>query len=156
MLGGSRAWRRGRSLLSLRAEWVNAQQSHLLTVRTQGRLYRNGTLRQGHTHRGQLLGSPAGFGGGGSVVALEAFTPRGRWSVDWTRTRIRDNWGTAAAETENDEAVTDVVHSLGAEALFFRGPVDALGSLRGSWELNRNFDGDAFNLTASLGVRIGL
>jgi hypothetical protein len=156
MLGGSRAWRRGGSLLSLRAEWVNAQQSHLLTVRSQGRLYRNGTLRQGHTHRGQLLGSPAGFGGGGSVVALEAFTPRGRWSVDWTRTRIRDNWGTAAAETENDEAMTDVVHSLGAEALFFRGPVDALGSLRGSWELNRNFDGDAFNLTASLGVRIGL
>lgn len=156
LLGGSRAWRRGRSLLSLRAEWVNAQASHLQEVRNQGRFYRNSSVRQGHTHRGQLLGSPAGFGGGGSVVALEAFTPRGRWSADWTRTRIRDNWGTAAADEENEDAVTDVMHSLGAEALFFRGAVDALASLRGSWELNRNFEGEAFNLTASLGVRIGL
>lgn len=156
LLGGSRAWRRGGSLLSLRAEWVNAQASHLQRVRNQGRLYRNTTLRQGHTHRGQLLGSPAGLGGGGSVVALEAFTPRGGWSVDWSRTRMRDNWGTQPADEENEDAVTDVVHSLGAQALFFRGGVDVLGALRGSWELNRHLGDDAFNVTASLGVRVGL
>jgi Capsule assembly protein Wzi len=156
LLGGSRAWRRGGSLTSVRAEWVNAQASHLASVRNQGRFYRNSSVRQGHTHRGQLLGSPAGYGGGGSVVAVESFHPRGRWSVDWTRTRVRDNWGGTAADQPKDDAVTDVIHSLGAEALFFRGPVDALASLRGSWELNRDFQDDAFNLTATVGVRIGL
>lgn len=156
LLGASRAWRRGTSLVSARAEWVNTQASHLETVRNQGHLYRNGSAPQGHTHRGQLLGSEAGYGGGGSVVAVDVFHPRGRWSVDWTRTRVRDNWGGTAATEQKDDAVTDVIHSLGAEALFFRGPVDARASLRGSWELNRHFGDDAFNLTASVGVRIGL
>lgn len=156
LLGASRAWRRDRSLLSLRAEWVNAQPSHLRRVRNQGRLYANTTVLQGHTNRGQLLGSPAVPGGGGSVVALEAFTPRGRWSVDWTRTRIRDNWGSRPVDEENEDAVTDVVHSLGTQGLFFLGKTDVVGSLRGSWELNRYLGDDAFNLTASLGVRVGL
>ncbi|HEX6037002.1 capsule assembly Wzi family protein [Longimicrobium sp.] len=156
LLGASRAWRSGRSLVSARAEWVNTQASHLREARNQGRLYRNGSLPQGHTQRGQLLGSEAGYGGGGSVVALDVFHPGGRWSMDWTRTRVRDNWGGTAATEQKDDAVTDVIHSLGAEALFFRGPVDARASLRGSWELNRQFGDDAFNLTASVGMRIGL
>jgi hypothetical protein len=155
LLGGAHAWRRGRSLLWLRAEWVNSQISHLVSARAQALLYRHTRARQGHTHRGQLLGSAAGYGGGGSVVALEAFTPRGRWSLDWTRTRVRDNWGLAPAQEERPEAATDVVHSLGGEAAFFRGPVDVVARLRAGWELNRNFDGDAFNLSAALGLRFG-
>lgn len=156
MLGAARAWRRGRSLLWARAEIVSAQPSHIKEVRVQNGMYLHSVARQGHTHLGQLLGTPAALGGGGSILALEAFTPRGRWSVDWTRTRIRDNWGDLAAREPDPDPQTDVVHSLGGEATFFQGPVDVVARMRTSFELNRHFSGDAFNLTASFGVRIGL
>lgn len=156
LLGGSRAWRRGGTLLWVRAELVNGQVSHLRAVRRQGRTYTHSELRQGHTHRGQLLGSPAVYGGGGGVLAVEGFTPRGRWRVDWTRTRMRDNWGANPAVEPNEDAMTDVVHSLGAEAVLFRGALDLQAGLRASWEINRHFAGDAVNLSADLGVRLGL
>ncbi len=152
MVGGRKAWRRGTALHTLRAEWVNAMRSHLNRGAFQGPLYRHGSTRQGHTVEGQLLGSPAGFGGGGAVVAFESFTPRGRWRADWTRTRVADPRLSAAAPP----TPVDVVHSLGAEVVSFRGRVDWVARVRGSVELNRYYEKDAFNLNASLGVRLGL
>lgn len=153
MVGGRKAWRSGANLLSLRAEWVDTQRGHLNQSRTTGVFYRHGTTMQGHTVRGQLLGSPAGYGGGGSVLALDAYTPRGRWSADWTRTRVASPIPVVSPGVKNPSGV-DVVHSLGAEALWFRGGFDLLARLRGSMELNRHFAEDAFNLNASLGVRL--
>jgi hypothetical protein len=154
VLGGSRAWRRGGTLYSARAELLNSQASHLQTARNQGRWYRHFAERQGHTHRGQLLGSPAAYGGGGSVVAVDAFTPRGGWSVDWTRTRVRDNWGLGAAAVPDPDPRTDVLHSLGGEALVFGRGMDAVFQVRTTWELNRHLEDDAFNLTAGAGLRL--
>jgi hypothetical protein len=153
MLGGRKAWLRGDRLLSLRAEWVNTQQSHLIQAAYTGLMYRHSPLFQGHTVGGRLLGSAAGYGGGGSVVALEGYTPRGRWSVDWTRTRVGGPLTRGRVDLPRQ---VDVVHSLGGEAVLFRGRFDAVARLRGSLELNRYFAGDAFNLTAGLGVRVGL
>jgi hypothetical protein len=136
-------------LRSLRAEWVNTARSHLHQGSSQALPYHHFATRQGHTVGGQLLGSPAAYGGGGSVVALETFTPRGRWSADWTRVRV------ASPRLRVGPAV-DVVHSLGGEVVWFRGRVDLVGRMRGSLELNRHFGGNAFNLNASLGVRLGL
>ena len=148
LVGGRKVWRAGGALMSFRAEWVDAQPSHLNQASHQGNLYRHIELQQGHTFRGQLLGSWAGYGGGGSVVALDGYTRAGRWSVDWTRTRI------GSPQDEGDGV--DVMHSLGAEALLFQGGWDLLARLRGTMELNRGFADDAFNLTAGLGVRLGL
>jgi hypothetical protein len=49
-----------------------------------------------------------------------------------------------------------VVHSLGGEAVLFRGRWDLVGRLRAGLELNRGFTDDVFNLSAGLGVRVGL
>ncbi|MBW3629356.1 MAG: efflux RND transporter permease subunit, partial [Gemmatimonadetes bacterium] len=147
LLGGRKAWVRGGELLSLRAEVVESQVSHLREVRPQGPFYVHpGGTYQGHTVRGQILGSPAVYGGGGSIVALESHSRGGRWHLDWTRTRVRG--GRSALDPR-----VDVIHSLGAEALLFRAGLDATLGVRGSWELNRHYQGDAFNLTTELGLR---
>lgn len=155
MLGGRRVWRSGSTLFSLRAEWVDTQRNNLNQGRETGYFYRHSRVPQGHTVRGQLLGSPAGKGGGGSVLALDGYTARGRWSVDWTRTRVAGPTRAEAFAVEDPTGV-DVVQSLGGEVLWFRGGFDLLASVRGSLELNRHFADDVFNLHASLGVRLGL
>lgn len=151
LLGAQRVWQRGRSLMALRAELVNSQESQLDLVRHQGTMYRHTQVRQGHTHRGQLLGSTAAYGGGGSVIALETFTPRGRWSIDWTRTRLRDNWQTVGADSA---FTTDVLHTVGGEMGWVAGRLDLRLGLRAGMELNRHFQDDRFNLTSTAAVRV--
>lgn len=151
-LGGRKVWERGGRLLSLRAEWLDTQPSHLLlTGRWQGVMYSHSRSRQGHTHRGQILGSPAAFGGGGGTLALDVFHGAGRWSVDLARTRVR---GPVSREMSPDEKV-DVSHSLGGEALLFRPGFDLLLRVRASYEMNRHYAGDAVNASAAVGGRIG-
>jgi hypothetical protein len=150
LLGGRKVWRRADRLRTLRMEWGNSTPSHLGQGSYQALPYHHSIMRQGHTVGGQLLGSPAMAGGGGSVVALETFTPGGRWSIDWTRTRV------ASPRVVGGESTgVDVVHSLGAEAVWFRGQVDLVTRLRGSVELNRYRADDAFNLNAFVGARLG-
>ena len=152
MLGGRKVWGSGPRLRSLRAEWVDTQPSHLDQASPQApNLYGHGAIVQGHTYRGQLLGSTAGYGGGGSVVAFDAYSPRGRWSVDWTRTRLR-----SPRTVAGEDYGVQVEHSLGAEAVAFRGRMDLVARLRGTVAMNRFPDEDVFNFTAALGVRAGL
>lgn len=150
LLGARKVWLRPGRMLSLSGEWVESQQSHLATVRRQGTLYTHTIQRQGHTHRGQLLGSPAAYGGGGGVLALEAYTPGGRWRVDLARTRLR------GGGAEGDSTAVDVVQSLGGEVSVFRGRLDWTAHARASYEVNRHYAGDAWNLSAGLAVRLGL
>jgi hypothetical protein len=152
-LGARKVWQREGSLLSLRGELLETQPSNLQQVRNQGRFYRHAQSRQGHTQLGQVLGSPAAYGGAGSVIAFDAYTPRGRWTLDWTRTRIRSLRLTPQAVSGT--AGVDVVDALGGQAVLFHGGVDAMVGLHGLYELNRNGGGDAFNLSANLGLRIG-
>jgi len=59
-------------------------------VRIQGGLYLHGTLLQGHTQRGQLLGSPVGAGAmTGQSVTWERFKPTGSTRVNLRRWRSR-------------------------------------------------------------------
>ena len=82
----------GASLASLRAivgrserrlgivtlEYYNGDVSPIAQVRSQGSLYAHQPMAQGHTERGQLLGSPIGVGAiSGTRVAYERFTPTG-------------------------------------------------------------------------------
>lgn len=150
LLGVRKVWGGGRVLRTVRAEWVNTARSHLQQGSRQALPYHHTTMAQGHTVYGQLLGSPSAYGGSGGVVALESFHPRGRWSVDWSRSRI------SAPREQPTEKAVDVMHSLGGEAVWFRGRMDLVARLRGTLELNRHFAGNAFNLNASLGVRVGL
>lgn len=155
MLGFRKAWSGGAGrLVSLRAEVLNTQPSHIIQVRNEPPFFRHTFTAQGHTQRGQALGSAFGYGGGASVVGVDVYRPWGRWSVAWTRGRVGDRsdyWRTGV----RDDRSIDVIHSLSADALLFRYGVEVTGGATASAELNRHFDGDAFNLGVRLGVRLG-
>ena len=101
-----------------------------------------------------MLGSPAAYGGAGSVLLLESYGPRGHWSVDWARTRVHG--AAAPGNLLSGAAPATVAHSLGAQRTLFQGAGEWQAGVRGTWELNHNNSGrDAFNLTLSLSARPG-
>ena len=69
-------------LTAFRAEMINYELPTLARNRGEGGIYIHGLLRQGHTNRGQLLGSDAGVGsGGGSLIAWDRYDRRGANSI---------------------------------------------------------------------------
>lgn len=86
------------SVLTL--EYFDGDIRPIAQARAQGYLYSHGYLRQGHTQRGQLLGSPIGAGAiAGERVAWERFTPAGSLRANFQRWRTRSAW------TSNPEAL---------------------------------------------------
>lgn len=69
MLGLRRAWGDNRSVSALTFERANGRISHLVRVRSQAPMYLHGNVAEGHTFRGQALGSAAVLGGGGTLFA---------------------------------------------------------------------------------------
>ncbi|HEX8208543.1 MAG TPA: capsule assembly Wzi family protein [Longimicrobium sp.] len=145
-LGLRRVWPRADgSLVSLRGEVLNTRISHLNLVRPQSAFYRHTGARQGHTQRGQILGASSGYGGGGAVVALDRYTPRGRTTLTYTRS-VRDRL------TPDPE----VTNGVGVEALRFMGRFDVTAGITGAYQMNRRAGGSAFNLNTVLRVRLGM
>lgn len=155
LLGFRKVWSRGDAgLVSLRAEVLNTQPSHLRIVRNQAPFYRHSFLRQGHTLRGQALGSAFGYGGGASVLAVDVYRQWGRWSAGWSRGRMGDRaeyWRTGQVDPRG----VDVVHALSAEAVAFARGFEVTFGVAGVTELNRHFERDAFNFNGHLGLRLG-
>lgn len=154
MIGVRKAWRRpsGR-LVAARAEILDLQAPTIGRNRGEGFAYTNISVRQGHTHLGQLLGAPVGVGSvAGATAAAELYHPRGRWTLSWARLLTQH-----AMAYENTGVVnprdTDVQHALGVEALVFGRRVDVTGGLTGVYEFNRYLREDAFNLNAVAAVR---
>jgi Capsule assembly protein Wzi len=156
-VGFRKVWRRsGNRLLAVRAEVQNLQYSVLAQGRPWSPFYSHSTnLRQGHTQLGQMLASPAGPGGAGSVVAVDAYSPKGRWTFSWTR-MLRAQQGDSAQPAQAIPRAFDVQHELAVERLAFRGRYDVLAHVGVVYEFNRYFKSDAFNLNLILGVRMGL
>jgi Capsule assembly protein Wzi len=74
-------------------EYFDGDIRPIAQVRAQGYLYSHGYLRQGHTQRGQLLGSPIGAGAiAGERVAWERFAPNGSLRANVQRWRTRSAW----------------------------------------------------------------
>jgi hypothetical protein len=100
-----------------------------------------------------ILGSPAAYGGAASTLAADFYHPGGRFTGFWRRT-VRQEQGeflaTGVVESPN------VMHGLGGEALLFRGRWELVGGLEGVYDINRNFESDVANLSATLGVRARL
>jgi hypothetical protein len=156
MLGFQKLWKRApREWVVVRGELLNSRFSHIHRVRTQNPFGVHGFTRQGHTHRGQMLGSAAEFGGGGSVLAADYLHSRGRWSVSWSRAQRGDNLRYYDTRTIDPRGL-DVIHALGAEALWFQGRWELQAGLTSAYDFNRNFAEDALNWNLSLGARVGL
>jgi len=147
--------RPGERLLAVRAEVQNLQASRLAQARGWAPFYTHAGVHQGHTQLGQVLGSEAGVGGAGTVVAVESYTPSGRWTWSWTRI-LRQQRGDPLGAAPPDARGVDVQHMLAVERLVFRGRCDLLARATAIYELNRDFASDAFNLNVVVGVRAGL
>jgi hypothetical protein len=146
-LGAQRVWRPGDSTLAVgRFEILNTRISHLVQARPEAPFYIHGLLTQGHTQLGQVLGAPGGFGGGAATLAFDAYAPSGRWSLSWTRL-IR------ATQSTGPDRKRDVLHALEVERRqeFWR--LTYIGTAAAVVDLNRNFDGDQFNLFLRAAVR---
>jgi GT2 family glycosyltransferase len=147
LLGFRKAWRRDSSVLSVRTEILNSRVTHLALSSAQAAWYLNSSVPQGFTHRGQVLGSAAAYGGGGAVVAVERYDRRGRWRATWDRIQLAEN----RAAGPPDLHTNDVAHVLGFSTLRFGDRVDYDLSAQVVYEFNRHFSRDAFNL--HLGVK---
>jgi hypothetical protein len=141
-LGFQRAWQRtDGSLLLLRGEVLNSAPSHLARTRPSGPPYVHTALTQGHTQLGQVLGSPAVYGGGAGMVAVEWLTPTGRKTITWRR---------MLREPLLYPTPKDVVHALTVDWLLFRPRVDLAPEATLAYNVNRYSMGDVWNLRAAL------
>jgi O-antigen/teichoic acid export membrane protein len=153
MLGGAWAFDGEGGTWLLRAETANARINHLGDIRLpQHMFYRHDRSRQGHTHRGQPLGTPAIYGGGGSYIGVDRYDPDGRFGVRWRR-ELRNDRFTPPGGFEDISRTHDVIHALTLDAVRFRGDLEFGGELTGALNLNRYFDDDAFNLRLVVGAR---
>ncbi len=114
-------------------------------------MYRHSGIVQGHTHRGQLLASPAGHGGAGSTLGIDRYHRNGRWSVEWHRRVERDR---TVGIVGSDPADIDVTYVLSVDAVRFEGPVDLDVGLAAAYNLNRYLQDDAFNWNLRVGARM--
>jgi len=152
-IGFAKVWGSGPALHVIRAELQDLQPSVLAQARGVFPFYVHyGDVRQGHTERGQLLGSYAGFGGGGGIAAFETYYPGGRWTLSWPRILQRQREG-FFPDSMLDPRGLDVLHALSWSALFFRGRYDITTGATLVYEFNRDFRADYFNFNATLGVR---
>ncbi len=141
-LGLQRVWKRSPArLVTLRAEVMNSSASHLAKARQPAPAYVHNPVRQGHTQRGQILGAPAGFGGGAGMVAIEWLTAGGRRTLTWRR---------ALREPTMLPTPVDVVHSVTAEWLLFRPRIDLVPEATLAYNLNRDAGGSPVNLRVAL------
>jgi hypothetical protein len=142
------------------AEVLNARKGQIRELRFQSDLYWHSGVDQGHTNRGQVLGSPAAYGGSGFMLALDSYSSWGRWKASLLR-EARDE-GLAACTTGlcggpiTEGPTQDVMYSLGGEALWFKGRWEWTGGLTVTWNLNRNFESDQWNVRPTLRSRVSL
>jgi hypothetical protein len=138
-----------------RIEAVNGLMGPITRVRPQVPFGTHGTLRQGHSHRGQMLGTPFTLGGGGVTFVLDRYAPGG--STRWTFDRMIVA-GPRSGESLEGAATPrgwDVQHALRYRRTRFRGGVDL--SLEGGIvvEQNRDFRSNTASIVASVDVRWG-
>ncbi|MDB4877443.1 MAG: hypothetical protein JWM41_3889 [Gemmatimonadetes bacterium] len=150
-IGLQRGWHHSSSaLLVVRGEVLNTRLSALGQGRLQAPWYVHGVLTQGHTELGQLLGAPGGFGGSGATVALDSYSPNGRWTIRWDRIARAEG---RANDGSPIPATSDILHSVGLEREIVRGPISYILQAHAVWDLNRDLAGDRFNSNLTATVR---
>jgi hypothetical protein len=143
------------SFSALRIELMNFQLPSLATTtRGEGSIYIHGTLRQGHTNRGQLLGADAGVGAAGaSTVRWDHYTSAGRWAVFWRR-NLRKEESDPSLEFPNGEQISDVLHAFGYERVKFTRRFDVTTAVTFMRDLSRDFSNSRSNLYLVLSLTL--
>jgi hypothetical protein len=153
LIGGAKAWQRDATLYDLRAEVLNSRTTHLALSSPQVPMYVHAQVRQGHTQRGQALGSLGGYGGGASLLRLNRYRPRERVSVSWERVQLAD---LRQGSLPPDPRLSDVAHVWRANRRSMSRRLDLEVGVAGVYEINRHRPGnDAFSLQTSVAVMPG-
>jgi hypothetical protein len=126
-------------------EVTNGRVTHLDRIRGEGLFYEHGQLRDGHTLRGQLLGSPFVRGGSGADVGVDRYTASGRLSVRWRRIGLA-----RSVEGGLGYGATHVIEASGVR-FYPRGDMIWLAGL--GRRVGDTSARDATNLSASIGWR---
>jgi len=152
-IGFRKAWASGGVMRVLRGEVFNYESPAGDRTREEGRVYLHGVLRQGHTNRGQLLGSEVGPGtGGAQTMAFDRYSTNGRLTAFVSRVvthevRTLYRSGVPAGNT------VDEINSIGLEGTRFIGPFDVMARVVLAVDLDRYFLADRANGNLVLGVR---
>src|SRR6266550_4998471 len=131
----------------LKFEAINYQLSTLVRPRPgEGAIYIHATLRQGHTNRGQLLGSSAGiFAAAASVIEWSRYSTGGRTS--WFLRRIvRAEKGNYITTGIVNPHASDVLIAAELERMRFGRYADFGAKIGVMQDFNRNFSKDIPNL----------
>ena len=151
----------GNRMLALRAEVMNAQLHHS----ERGDRYRTDHLPwpvyvhlprvwQGHTLRGQILGSPAAYGGAGWTIGANLYRPGGRWSAEVFR-RLRQDWLAGIVEGPGQGAgIADVLYGARLSMMRFVAGSELTITAAPSVSLNRNLVAGNHVSNLNLFVRI--
>jgi hypothetical protein len=123
--------------------------------------YMHAGLRQGYTHRGQLIGAPIGPGSTAQFIGVDLFDRSGVTGAFVERTRYDDDayynlWGRLYGMHGHDVELT-----AGARKVYFWEDFDVVGALSYSWRRNRNFIGHEtgswnFRTEGNISARLGL
>ena len=141
-----------KNFYAIRAETMNLQVSQLIRGRGEGPFYVHSAQQQGHTERGQILGATAENGGSATLLAVDRYHPKGRWTAFWSR-ELRQDVGSFWRTGVRTSPGFDVQHALGAEVVRFGERFDITAAVTGVYNLARNFGDDVFNLNAHLSIR---
>ena len=157
-LGFRKAWLKGTRINALRAEIFNYEATASGRTRGEGLIYLHQPLQQGHTYRGQMLGSNVGAGSGSAqLIAFERFTQSGRMKTFLSRVTQGEISLRLPAYIDGPplENPIDVQYSLGGELSRFIGPFDVTGRAVVTSEANRYFLSDKSNFNIGLMIRQG-
>ena len=160
--------RRNRAIDVVKAEIVNYQVPTLGRIRIENAVYLHSPLRQGHTNRGQLLGTSAGVAAAAaSTLSWKRYSAAGRTGVS-IRRMVRDQIGNyrdqllTLGETEPlpgeenipDSRKTDVIVGVGVDRMQFTRYGDFGAKLELMQNYNRNFADNVVNLNLQLMARL--
>lgn len=141
-------------LNAFRAEMINYELPTLGRNREEGGIYVHSLLAQGHTNRGQLLGSDTGVGtGGGSLISWDRYGQWGATSISWTRT-IRAQNGNFYITGVSNPRSNDIQNALTFARMRYLGSAELTTNATLVREFDRNFEADAWNINFLVGVRL--
>jgi hypothetical protein len=132
---------------------INYELPTLARNRDEGGIYIHGVIPQGHTNRGQLLGSDTGVGsGGGALIFWDRYDRSGGTSIGGTRT-IREQNGRFFTTGVIDPRATDVQYALTFTRTHYLGQSEISTGVTLVRELNRDPELAAWNMNLVLGVQ---
>jgi hypothetical protein len=138
----------------LRGELVNYQEPTVARDRGEGGVYVHGTLAQGHTNRGQLLGASPGAGwAAGSTLAWTRYAAAGRTTVTLRRI-VRNQRGDFQATGTVDPRGSDVIMAAGLERMRLGKHADLGAKIEAMQDFNRDFQKDVPNVNLQLTTRL--